>query len=876
MCLPFALALLAAGAKTTTEAKVSPASRDSVWCRRQARSRTALRAGPPLFCDWGEFLIDTSVVRVSAPGDQESPAIAFDGVNSFVAWQDDRSGTCDIMAARITNTGEVVDTTGIQVSAASGDQTSPTVAFGGTVFLVVWEDWRAGSGDIYCARVSPDGVVLDPGGVAVSTATGDQTAPDVAFDGSQFLVVWQDGRNGPYDVYGARVSLSCAVLDSTGIPLSMATNDQVSPAVTSDGTNCVAVWEDERGNSADVYGTRISQSGVVLDTAGFAVSRTTYDQCSPDIAFDGSNFMVAWQDDRTGEFYDIYAARVARDGVLLDTAGILVCAAADDQCVPDITFDGTCYCVAWQDWRSGDLGDIYGARVTPAGTVLDPSGIAVSRARYDQDQPGVAAIGSGMLVVWQDDRDGSTYDIYGARVTQAGTVLDTSGVAVCGTTNEQWFPAMDFDGSNFLVVWEDGRGSGYDIHGSRVTPTGIILDPEGISIAATATMQHDPEVGFDGTNYLVVWEDSRSGAPFDLYGTRVGRDGVVLDTSSFVISGAANGQWEPSIAFDGTNYLVVWSDLRRGPFDVYGARVTRSGTVLDPTGFIVSAAAGDQWYPDVVFDGTNYLVVWADKRSGSTWDVYGARVSPDGVVLDPAGFAISAAARDQRFPVLAFDGTNSLVVWADSRGGASTGIWAARVSAGGTVLDPAGIELCGAGSDPWYPAVAFDGTNYIAVWTDWRAGSHTEIYGASVAPSGLVADTFPVIQQEGNQWSGALGAATGGQVLLAYAGWAGKFGGRTYGTHRVWGKLGPFPGLSEGSPSPLERPRVVATIVRRVLTLPCPAVPGVDMVSSLHDASGRRVVTLSPGPNDVSHLTSGVYFLYCSENDVVQKVILNP
>jgi len=73
-------------------------------------------------------------------------------------------------------------------------------------------------------------------------------------------------------------------------------------------------------------------------------------------------------------------------------------------------------------------------------------------------------------------------------------------------------------------------------------------------------------------------------------------------------------------------------------------------------------ADGHQFAPAVAFDGTNYLVAWQDGR-GTYYDVYGARVSPAGAVLDPAGIAFSTAEREQLAPALAFDGTNYFVTW---------------------------------------------------------------------------------------------------------------------------------------------------------------------------------------------------------------------
>jgi large repetitive protein len=68
--------------------------------------------------------------------------------------------------------------------------------------------------------------------------------------------------------------------------------------------------------------------------------------------------------------------------------------------------------------------------------------------------------------------------------------------------------------------------------------------------------------------------------------------------------------------------------------------VSQAGVVLDPNGIPISTAVHEQQAPQVSFGGTNYFVAWQDSWSGED-DVYGARVSPGGTVLDPAGIPIS-------------------------------------------------------------------------------------------------------------------------------------------------------------------------------------------------------------------------------------------
>ena len=81
-----------------------------------------------------------------------------------------------------------------------------------------------------------------------------------------------------------------------------------------------------------------------------------------------------------------------------------------------------------------------------------------------------------------------------------------------------------------------------------------------------------------------------------------------------VSSDAANSQSSPAVAFDGTNFLVVWQDFRsrtdsrhlRGTGEPGRCGPRRLGHPHLP------AAANDQSAPAVAFDGTNFLVVWQD------------------------------------------------------------------------------------------------------------------------------------------------------------------------------------------------------------------------------------------------------------------------
>ena len=94
-----------------------------------------------------------------------------------------------------------------------------------------------------------------------------------------------------------------------------------------------------------------------------------------------------------------------------------------------MTFGGANYLVAWEDTRFGCC-SIFGTRVSPAGSVLDPGEIAIATRGREQVEPAAAFDGTNYFVAWADNRSivSSGSDIYGAHVTQDGRVLEARGI----------------------------------------------------------------------------------------------------------------------------------------------------------------------------------------------------------------------------------------------------------------------------------------------------------------------------------------------------------------------------------------------------------------------------------------------------------------
>ncbi len=260
-------------------------------------------------------------------------------------------------------------------------------------------------------------------------------------------------------------------------------------------------------------------------------------------------------------------------------------------------------------------------------------------------------------------------------------------------------------------------GLGFNALG-RAAALLLCLYPYGLRSAACSDFPVSPPnpngvsavtVGAGTDRFLAAWIDLRAGSTSPaLYcatvtvGGSVGQpDGVLLSAGSASrpeLSVPARNQ----IAFDGTNFLVVWRDSRafypganaKATANIVAALVGQDGSLVKGE-FLIGTGEGDRADPLVAFNGEKFVAAWTDSRGGSATgkDVYYTFVSVSGDPDPAMGKAWQAFSGDQRLQVLAAGASGEVLCAYLDSGVIPSCIRASRLTKAGTVRDTLGIKL---------------------------------------------------------------------------------------------------------------------------------------------------------------------------------------
>jgi hypothetical protein len=159
----------------------------------------------------------------------------------------------------------------------------------------------------------------------------------------------------------------------------------------------------------------------------------------------------------------------------------------------------------------------------------------------------------------------------------------------------------------------------------------------------------------------------------------------------------------PAVTSTPTSHLAVWTDC---------ASHRAVGQLLSDDGFPVGApfdvSSDVAVSPRVAFDGSVFLCTWED----SAQSILAARISPAGLVLDPA--PLTLASGPARNPAVAAAPEGGFLVTWESWGHWPGDVYAMRVSSAGVASSEIAVATEPGGDQQ--PSVAWDGDAFRITW----------------------------------------------------------------------------------------------------------------------------------------------------------------
>ncbi|MBN1163820.1 MAG: T9SS type A sorting domain-containing protein [Candidatus Krumholzibacteriota bacterium] len=382
--------------------------------------------------------------------------------------------------------------------------------------IVIWQDYRAGSGNVYAQRIDPDGEILwRSNGVSASGNDQDreffrQAVPDGS---GGVILTWMDHRGGGVDIYAQRISAEGNPLwDPDGLYISPAEEDNYYPVIIADGAGGATIaWQSGIDSTSQIFIQKLDEYGNMEWPAGGLAVSTEQGSINPSLLADGAGgVIVAWISTSTGT--GILAQRISAAGTRQwGDSGRPVCPGGVVHGFVPLCGDGAGGAIiAWHDIRGGNH-DIYVQRISASGDPLwDPDGSLVRGGAGDQWHPGIIpADGGGCLIAWMDS-EGEDSDIYMQRINASGGLeWEAGGTVVCSAAGYQLNPRLASDGGGGAIIsWQDRREGDFDIYVQRVDEAGSLRwAGDGVAVARSAGEQRLPEIVPDETGgALLTWE----------------------------------------------------------------------------------------------------------------------------------------------------------------------------------------------------------------------------------------------------------------------------------------------------------------------------------------------------------------------------------
>ncbi len=404
---------------------------------------------------------------------------ATSGNGYLLAFRSDTADTSRIVVQPLDAQGNALTTEPVQLDSGPNlnGPGAPAAAWNGALYLVTW----ANSQGIVAQRVRSDGSKVDPAPfVVMNPAFG---RPEVAALGDTFLVVGRQYGYTPQVIttVGARVrGTDGAVLDPTPKQLGGGYVRSVAAAALGDKWvyAFISNWSHDESNADTAVGF-VAADGTVSGTTGVYNFSTAGGNGIHEVGLAASNnvaLLVQSAEITSGVETDMIGWIIQPNGS--KGAMINFTPWREDQYRPRVAWDGSRFVIVYQDQRNAYAvnsleqldarSDLFGMRVNADGTILDPQGFVFSATKNSESHPNVTAANGKTLIGGSILRPETGivayrvgYTLYGGSnqwpVAKASASPDTADIPA--TVSFSSAGSADPDGTIQSYAWDFGDGA---------------------------------------------------------------------------------------------------------------------------------------------------------------------------------------------------------------------------------------------------------------------------------------------------------------------------------------------------------------------------------------------------------------------------------
>jgi len=367
---------------------------------------------------------------------QEAPAAAMDkNYSSCYVWADKRDGDWNIYGRLWGRKPEALSKSFMvnEEDKVLRDQKAPDVAGKtGEFVFVVWQDsiskepyWQ-----IYCRKIAPDGKPLSDEIMVNEKVLNHAKFPRIAVNArtQEFVVVWQDYRDGQYDIFARLFDDKCEPKSGdVKVNEDGKTTPHLYPVVSFTDKGIAVAWQDNRDGllKADIYMRYFKPDLSPLSASAQVNDDVEAWHFTPAIAASDSGFFsIVWLNFSKSAKGDIYAQRYDPDAKKIDQNMAIsnIAITTEANRVPSVTMgkDNVSFWTSWAD-STGSV-DRYQikARYFDYLGRWESVKLVNENPTNGQRAPAVCRFGEWFSVAWLDSsRTAGLGDIFGQYFTNA-------------------------------------------------------------------------------------------------------------------------------------------------------------------------------------------------------------------------------------------------------------------------------------------------------------------------------------------------------------------------------------------------------------------------------------------------------------------------